>query len=224
MNVIGIICAMEKEYELLHSSLSDVLIATDNSFYARTEQDGGYALLVSKSGIGKVNAALCARQMIGADVDFIISTGVAGAADASLKVGDIVVGNSYCYSDVWCGQPNMPGQIQGLPAVFPSSFGIWMEKLPEDTVFGTIASGDWFVQSREKMESIKNFLPDVYNVVAIDMESAAIAHVCYKENMPFMSIRVISDNPLLPHQQQQYDGFWEDIAQKSFSNLCKILK
>ena len=226
MTSIGIICAMSKEYDLLMDNLYNRKKVSDNSFYGTTTSDGGKSVFVTMSGIGKVNAALCAQKMIDRGVLNIISLGVAGAADETMQVGDVVIGNSYCYHDVWCGSPNKPGQIQGLPSVFPSAFGKCLDKFTNDNHvrFGAIATGDWFVQTMEKVEEIKKFLPSTHNLQAIDMESAAIAQVCYKENIPFLSVRVISDNPLHPNQQEQYDGFWDDMAKKSFETLFKIIK
>ena len=56
------------------------------------------------------------------------------------------------------------------------------------------------------------------------MESAALAQVCYKKGIGFTSIRVISDNPLEPNQTEQYAGFWDSLAEKAFSVVCKLLE
>lgn len=225
MTTLGILCAMDKEYELMFSHMHNKRMLSKSIFCATTHKDGGKSVMVKRCGVGKVNAALSAKKMIDMGALNIISIGCAGGASESVNVGDIVVGNSYCYHDVWCGEPNKPGQIQGLPSVFPSSFGLWMEKISnnEKIKLGTIATGDWFVQSREKMEQLVGYLPSSHNVLAVDMESAAIAHVCYEENIPFMSIRVISDNPLFPEQQKQYDGFWNDMAEESFKTLFDLI-
>ena len=221
--IIGIVCAMDKEFDLIRGCLDRKHSYSDDTFSAIT--GSGRKVIVSKGGIGKVNAALCAKKLIDYGVDTIISSGVAGAAESSINVGDIVVGNSYCYHDVWCGEHNMPGQVQGLPAVYPSSFVDWIDGIPKQNVhIGMIASGDWFVQGREKMEAIKSFLPKTHNVIAVDMESAAIAQVCYKEGVKFLAIRIISDNPMRPNQQEQYEGFWSDMAKKSFDVLYSIIK
>lgn len=218
---IGVICAMQKEYELFYGMLTN-----------RSEVDescvGNIAdktVCVVVSGIGKANAAATTQRMLDRlGIDEMFSIGVAGAADPYLKPGDIVIGNSYCYHDVWCGKPNMPGQVQGLPAVFPSGFGRWIEKIDHSMYVGTIATGDRFVQTREEIEKIKNFLPASHNVIAVDMESAAIAQVCYQNEIPFTSIRIISDNPLNANQEEQYEGFWESMAEKSFEAVMRILK
>lgn len=208
---ILIVTAMDKEYELVLKAMNDGVINKRNTIY------------LMKTGIGKVNAASSLAEFLCSvdHIDRVISIGCAGAANSMLKVGDIVIGNSYCYHDVYCGEPNTNGQIQGMPAVFPSSF-MWIKDI-ERYKLGAIATGDWFVNTREKVEAILNFLPKSYNICAIDMESAAFAQVCYKKDIEFTSIRVISDNPLFSSQQKQYDTFWDDMAEKAFSELYKIL-
>ena len=218
--MIVIATAMDKEYDLIRKGLKDISIDDGENYSGHLKDQ---KVLLFKSGIGKVNAAFGLAYLLYSldNVERVISVGCAGAAVADLSVGDIVVGNSYCYHDVYCGEPHTNGQIQGMPAVFPSDFSSLNGA--EKYRLGTIATGDWFVETREKIEAIKNFLPNTYNVCAIDMESAALAQVCYKKSIPFTSIRVISDNPLLPDQDKQYKHFWDDIAHKAFEALTKLL-
>ena len=217
--MIVIATAMDKEYDLIKRRMEDISI--DGKKYTGHLKTKKVCLI--KSGIGKVNAAFGLASLLYFldNVERVISVGCAGAAVADLSVGDIVVGNSYCYHDVYCGEPNANGQVQGMPAVFPSDFSSLNEA--ERYRLGTIATGDWFVETREKVEAIKNFLPSSYNVCAIDMESAALAQVCYKKAIPFTSIRVISDNPLLPNHDKQYKHFWDYMADKAFVALFKLL-
>ena len=218
--MIVITTAMSKEHKLIKSHMSNIF-DTESSL---TGDLAGHSVALLETGIGKVNAAgeltsfLCGCSR---NIEAVIAIGCAGAADADLSVGDIVIGNSYCYHDVYCGEPNQNGQIQGMPAVFPSAFSMLTHA--ERYRLGTIVTGDWFVTTCEKIEAIKNFLPTSYNVCAIDMESAALAQVCYKQDIPFVSIRVISDNPLLPNQKEQYEGFWDDMADRAFDSLIKLL-
>lgn len=200
--MIVIVTAMDKEYNLIREWLAKANVKNT-------------ALL--KTGVGKVNAASGLSDFLSSVtsdvVTRVISVGCAGAAVAGLKPGNIVIGNSYCYHDVYCGEPNANGQIQGMPAVFPSDFS-WID-MDERFRLGTIATGDKFVTTREQVLAIKDFLPKLYNVCAIDMESAALTQVCYKKGIDFTSIRVISDNPLKPSQTEQYAGFWDNLAEKS---------
>ena len=228
---IAVLCAMEREYSLFIERMKE-RSALDEDVVTGTIEDCADKLIVARSGIGKVNAALAANRIISKyGVGCVISVGVAGGIDKSLKVGDIVIGNSYCYHDVWCGEPNKEGQVQGLPAFFPSCFGIWMEKIGTmDVKLGTIATGDWFIQTAYHVSKNLGWLPKEYNIMAVDMESAAIAQVCYISNIPFMSIRAISDIPVDPYIQnaadhkEKYEAFWDSEAGKSFDVIANILK
>ncbi len=218
--MIVLATAMDKEYSLVKGHLENVF---DTESYVSGSLAGRSVVLLN-TGIGKVNAAAALASFLrgcSKDIECVIAIGCAGAASVDLLVGDIVIGNSYCYHDVYCGGSNRNGQIQGLPAVFPSAFSLL--KHAEEYRLGTIATGDWFVTTREKTEAIKKFLSTSYNVCAIDMESAALAQVCYKQGVPFVSVRVISDNPLIPNQDEQYKGFWDDMADKAFEALIKLL-
>ena len=78
---------------------------------------------------------------------------------------------------------------------------------------GLIVTGDWFVDTKEKMRSIIGHFPEAR---AVDMESAAIAHACHINQVPFISFRVISDIPLRDTDASQYHDFWNTVAQHSF--------
>ena len=78
---------------------------------------------------------------------------------------------------------------------------------------GLTVSGEWFVNSREKMQEIMDHFPEA---TAVDMESCSIAQVCHIYHTPFVSFRVISDVPLKDHKASQYYDFWERIANGSF--------
>lgn len=219
--MIGIITAMDKEYSLIKSALSE---AKELCEYCVQGVLGQHHVVLYKSGIGKVNATLGFSELTTKfkDINKVISVGCAGAAQPDLEVGDIVVGNSYSYHDVYCGE-GANGQIQGSPAVFHSDYLDVAGKIPECKL-GMIVSGDWFVTTKEKVEEITSFLPKVYNVIAIDMESAALAHACQKRGKDFVSIRIISDNPLKPNQKKQYEGFWGDMAKEAFDVLTKCFE
>lgn len=216
--MIAILTAMHKENYLVSK---DLVESYDLGDY-RIGRFHGRQALVANTGVGKVNAAITLMNILSsAKIEKVYSIGCAGALVPTLKVGDIVIGNSYCYHDVWCGEPNMNGQVQGYPSVFPSSFADCVGRCK--CTYGTIATGDWFVTTKEKADRIINYVPSKFNVIAVDMESAALAHTCYRKNIPFVSIRVISDNPVLPNQMKQYDGFWDDMAHTSFNALTSII-
>ena len=180
-------------------------------------------VLVQKCGIGKVNAALGAQRMINEfHPDCIISSGCAGGNGDDINIQDVVVSAELCYHDVYCGtaidNTTIYGQVQGLPARYPADPYL-LRKSSELKVEGLeihpglIVTGDWFVDSREKMREIIGHFPDAK---AVDMESCAIAQTCYINKVPFISVRVISDIPLRDTDASQYHNFWDTIAEHSF--------
>lgn len=209
---IGILVAMEKEMEQLQSFFSSPDIQ------------------IRLSGIGKVNAALTCLQMIREfHPDIIISTGCAGGNGEGIHVGDVVVSTETAYHDVYCGEAmggSVYGQIQGMPPRFKSPDylvetalrlqGQTAEsgaKLPPIHP-GLIVTGDWFVDSKDKMHDILSHFPEAK---AVEMESAAIAHTCHQENVPFVSFRVVSDMPMTDEHASQYHDFWKNVSKKSFA-------
>ena len=203
---IGIIVAMDKELRQLQQLF-----------------DKGN-VLVQKCGIGKVNAALGAQRMINEfHPDCIISSGCAGGNGDDISIQDVVTGAEVSYHDVYCGEAidntTVYGQVQGMPARFKADPYL-LEKAKQLSITnhlpvhsGLIVTGDWFVDSKEKMREIVSHFPEAK---AVDMESAAIAHACYINKVPFISFRVVSDMPLRDTDASQYHDFWERIAQNSF--------
>ncbi len=179
-------------------------------------------VVVAKCGIGKVNAALGAQGMINTErPDIIISTGVAGAAQEDLCPLDVVASSGVAYHDVWCGADCEYGQVQGLPREFPADPRLVdLARRMEGVRVGLIASGDWFVDSVDKAREIRSHYP---SALAFDMESAAIAQVCWVNGCGFISFRTISDNPFSERGWEQYENFWERLSEGSMKNLEKFL-
>lgn len=215
---IGIIVAMEKELEQLLTIVEDMKKESHGGKTYATGRVGNNEVVIQQSGIGKVNAAIGAVEMLNAYTpDILVSTGVAGGADTSLEVGNVVVGNAYCYHDAYCGEECAKGQILGQPARY-----VCKEQLVDKALSlkcntkvrsGLIVSGDWFVDSCEKMRSI---LDDFAEAMAVDMESCALAQTCHIYDTPFVSFRIISDIPLKDHKAQMYFDFWKRMAEGSF--------
>jgi adenosylhomocysteine nucleosidase len=203
---IGIIVAMEKELRQLQQLF------------------GNESVRVEKCGIGKVNAALGAQRMINEyRPDVIINSGCAGGNGDDVEVMDIVVGSEVTYHDVYCGRAiddsTVYGQVQGLPARYVADPTLLAKarELPTDgrrIHSGLIVTGDWFVDSRQKMRDIVTLFPEAK---AVDMESCAIAQTCYLSHVPFISFRVVSDVPLQDTDASQYHNFWDTVADSSFS-------
>jgi len=207
---IGIIVAMDKELHQLQSLFTDGEV------------------LVQKCGIGKVNAALGAQRMINEfHPDVIISSGCAGGNGDDVHIQDVVVSSELCYHDVYCGTAidncTVYGQVQGLPARYQADSNLLSKALNSQIsaldsqlkiIPGLIVTGDWFVDSKEKMREIIGHFPEAK---AVDMESCAIAQTCYINKVPFISFRVISDIPLRDTDASQYHNFWDNVADRSFS-------
>ena len=197
---IGVIVAMDKELKQLQQ-----LFSSEN-------------IIIQKSGIGKVNAAIQAVEMIRQHKpDVIISSGCAGGNGDDINIQDVVVSSQLTYHDVYCGtaidNTTQYGQVQGLPARYEADSTLLEKALTTGAKPGLIVTGDWFVDSKEKMREIISHFPEAK---AVDMESAAIAQACYIYKVPFISFRVISDIPLRDTDASQYHDFWNTIADNSF--------
>lgn len=188
---------------------------------------GENAIVLMQCGIGKVNAAMGATTLIEHyQPDCIISTGCAGGIDSVLSVMDVVVSTELVYHDVDCGigLNCQLGQVQGLPLRFRGNMRMVetaMDLQTETRIHkGLICTGDQFITRRETLNQIKKNFPDG---LAVDMESAAIAQVCYLQKVPFVSFRIISDTPGTDGHQQQYDNFWGEMADRSFGVTKEFL-
>ena len=174
-------------------------------------------LILQKSGIATVNAAIQTVEMIRQyKPDCIISSGCAGGNGDDINVQDVVVSSELTYHDVYCGKAigdSVYGQVQGLPARYQADPYLLEKAKQTGAKPGLIVTGDWFVDSKEKMREIIGHFPEAK---AVDMESAAIAQVCHIYKVPFISFRVISDIPLRDTDASQYHNFWDTIAENSF--------
>lgn len=215
-----------------------IIIAMDIEFQRMVEILGGDVrgrvgeneVVLCHSGIGKVNAALGTMEFILKEhPDCILSTGLAGGLDADLRVRDIILASETCYHDVWCGEGNELGQVQGLPARYAANETLLqtgmrlkeMEQYSSRLKKGLLCTGDQFITNREKQRGIKDLFPAA---LAVDMESAAIAQTCYKANVPFLSIRIISDTPgFTDDHQQQWQDFLAGLCHSSFQFIRLFL-
>ena len=221
---IGIIVAMRKELDLLLPLLNDSEESRMAGFEFHRGKMGKHDVMVMQCGIGKVNAAMGTLTLINAFLpDFVINSGVAGGADSTVSVMDIVAGARVAYHDVWCGPESELGQVQGLPLYFEGAERL-LQLLPvQDNLHkGLICSGDQFIDTMESVERIKNNFSEA---LAVDMESGAIAQVCYLCKVPFLALRVISDSPGASHDNtRQYLDFWTDAPRESFTIVKDMIK
>lgn len=221
--IIGIIVAMSKELNLLLPLLENPETKAIDNFHFHTGNIGNNHIVAMQCGIGKVNAAIGTLTMIkNYNTNLIINSGVAGGADPSVNVMDIVVGSKVAYHGVYCGPENAIGAVQGLPLFYDAPQNIISKIAPSaDIHTGLICSGDQFIDTIEQVNRIKSNFPDV---LAVDMESAAIAQTCHIYGKQFLSLRVISDSPGASHNNtQQYSDFWSEAPEHTFAILHQLI-
>ncbi len=223
---IGIITAMSSEQKQLANQLENPTERKEGPFTYTEGTIKNNTIILMQCGIGKVNAAAGAVEMIrNFAPDCIISTGVAGGIDSCLNVMDVVVSSRIVYHDVWCGEGNAYGQIQGLPLYFTGNETLFQCAISLDTETaihgGLICSGDKFITDRQELETINANFPEG---LAVDMESASIAQVCHLYEVPFISFRIISDTPGAEKHLEQYKNFWGEMADRSFHVTEAFLK
>ena len=174
---IGILTAMESEHKQIASLLTDKKSVKDQFNYIVGKLEDKDVVLC-QCGIGKVNAALGAQRMINKfHPDIIISSGCAGGNGDDIQIQDVVVSAQLTYHDVYCGKAiddtTIYGQVQGLPARYETSPELLAKATTLDCGVkihpGLIVTGDWFVDSKEKMREIIAHFPEAK---AVDMDFA----------------------------------------------------
>jgi len=195
---IGIIGAMAEEIELLHKHAD---VASETTKAGITYYEGklhGRSVLFCKSGVGKVNAAVCTQILLDMGADCVLFTGVAGALDPRLNIGDIVISTSCIQHDMDCSPL---GYARGVIPYHSRSEFIADERLVElaaaasDRLFpgrslkGKVLSGDQFIASRETV----SLLHETLQGACAEMEGASVAQVCDMNDIPFVVIRSMSD-------------------------------
>lgn len=219
---IGIIVAMEKELRQLRGLLEWERVEKkgQREFYLGTI--GSNEIIMEQCGIGKVNSAVGAAEMIDKFApELVVSTGVAGGASTDLNITEVVVARECVYHDAYCGKDCEFGQLMGMPERYVSPTELIDKALSLNDLkmglpqihAGLTVSGDWFVDSKEKMSSILDRFPEA---MAVDMESCSIAQTCHIYGVPFVSFRIISDIPLKDVDAAMYFNFWERLAKGSF--------
>ena len=198
--MIGIIGAMEEEVAALKATMKVEEVLEKASMTFVKGSLCGKDVVVVRSGIGKVNAGICAQILIDMfGVDALINTGVAGSLDAAIDIGDIVISTDAVQHDMDASTFGDPvGQIPRLDTFsFPADERLVQaaklanEEVNTDihTFTGRVVSGDQFIAGEEK----KNYLIRTFDGKCAEMEGAAIAQTAYLNNIPYVIIRAISD-------------------------------
>ena len=198
--MIGIIGAMEEEVAALKEVMElQETVEQASMIFCRGILCGKEAVVV-RSGIGKVNAGICAQILIDRfHVDTLINTGIAGSLDARIDIGDMVISTDALYHDMDATKFGYPvGQVPRMETLsFPADENLVKKAVEANqkanpdihTFTGRIASGDQFVASKEiKAKIVENFHP-----MCVEMEGAGIAQAAYLNKVSYVIIRAISD-------------------------------
>lgn len=198
--MLGIIGAMDEEVDQIKEKMTEVQVKEKASMKFFRGKLSGKDVVVVRSGIGKVNAGICA-QILADDyqVDGIINTGIAGSLRAEINIGDIVISTDAVQHDMDAVAFGYPyGQIPRMEVLsFPADAALMgaaeescKAVLPELGTFkGRVASGDEFVAKKER----KDFILSEFDAYCCEMEGAAIAQAAYLNQIPFVILRAISD-------------------------------
>lgn len=221
---IGIICASDDELAPFLPIIEDCKISEKAMLKFYEGSIHGKKVVAVFSGVCKVNAAIASQILIDQfNVKIIINSGVAGGMDPKLQIFDTVISTEVCYHDVasniltefhpWLNSVFFKADSKLLE--LSKSFANEIETTG-NIYFGRMVTGETFIsdEGREKINS--KFYP-----LSVDMETGSIAHVCYVNNIPFISIRTITDTAT--HSGNKY--FEENCIKASIiaKNIVEVL-
>ena len=198
---LGIIGAMDIEVAALKENMRELTVHSRTGMTFYEGRLCGLDAVVVQCGVGKVNAAMCTQILCDLfAVTHVVNTGVAGSLDARLDIGDLVIGRDAMYHDFDCHVINenyCVGQVPGMAVLaYPAdemlvscAYDAAESVNPGHTTIGRVASGDQFVCSKDQKAAI------ISNTGAMctEMEGAAIAHTAWRNGVPFVVVRAISD-------------------------------
>ena len=225
---IGIIGAMDEEVALLLDQMTEKQEQTvANCLFVQGElQDKSVVLL--KSGIGKVNAAMATTIMHERFAPtHVINTGSAGGFASNLEVGDIVISTEVVHHDVDVTAFNYSyGQVPGLPPMYKADKTLVekavaaVKNMDINCEQGIIATGDSFMEDPERVAFVHEKFP---TMLASEMEAAAVAQVCHQYNKPFVIIRALSDIAG-KKSSISFDQFLETAAKNAAQLIIAVVK
>ncbi len=226
---VGIIGAMQEEIELLLAQLNNRQSEKHAGITYHRGEFQGKKVVLTRSGVGKVNAAVCTQILIdrfGADA--IVFTGVAGAVDPQLNIGDIVISTSSLQHDVDVTALGFPrGKIPYQDvSEYPSDVGLielaeeaGRKVYPGRCYTGKVLSGDQFVADR----AIVKELYEELGGACTEMEGASVAQVCFMNDIPHVIIRSMSDKAD-GSAHVNFEEFTVEAANRSFAIVKEMVK
>ncbi|QKY69531.1 5'-methylthioadenosine/S-adenosylhomocysteine nucleosidase [Lentibacillus sp. CBA3610] len=225
---LGIIGAMDEEIALLQENMTNIEESKVANCIFLQGNLLGYDVVLLKSGIGKVNAAMATavlHERFGPSS--IINTGSAGGFKDDLNVGDIVISTHVVHHDVDVTAFGYAyGQIPDMPAMYVANTDLVakakqaIKQLDVHFSEGIIATADSFMEDHATVEAVRTKFP---TMIAAEMEAAAIAQVCYQYGTPFVVIRALSD---IAGKQSSvsFDEFLETAAENAANLIMEFVK
>ena len=229
MTKLGIIGAMQVEVEILLSRMENQKVRTiaGSAFYEGTLE--GLSAVVVQCGVGKVNAAICAQILCDCfGITHLVNTGIAGSLSAQLDIGDLVVSTDAMYHDFDCVNFGYEfGRVPGMDAVSFAADPTLIEYAltaaeqvnPGHCRTGRIASGDQFVADKALKEQIIARTQGL----CTEMEGAAIAQTAFRNGLPFVILRAISDKAD-DSAEMDYPTFERIAAHRCAQVTCHLAK
>lgn len=225
---VAVIGAMEEEVERLREEITSAKTTVIATIEFIEGVIGNHEVVLVKSGIGKVNAAMATTLLLETfKPDFVLNTGSAGGFLQSLEVGAVVISDEVRHHDVDVTAFGYKhGQVPNLPAAFIADEklkNIAIEAVKEigehDHAIGLIASGDSFMSDPIHVDSVRSLFP---TMIAAEMEAAAVAQVCHQFQTPFVVIRALSDIAG-KESSVSFDEFLPVAAQHSTQIVLRVL-
>ena len=230
---IAIIGAMDCEISEITANLKNVRLRNEDNFKYTKGKLGKYNIIVSKSGVGKVNAGITTQYIIDKfHPKYIINIGVAGSLDDKIGLGDIFIVDKAIQHDFdvsvfgYAKGYMSTGKNPDKPTIYftdKTLTEIYKEKIEgnaniKKVYIGTIATGDCFVSDLKQ----KNIIKDTFGAKTVDMESAAIAQTAERNNVPIVVIKNISD--LKNDNLKNYEHNEEFYAKELAHTITEVLK
>ena len=196
---LGIIGAMKIEVDTLKENMQGKVVTWRTGMEFCEGTLNGCPAVVVQCGVGKVNAALCVQILCDCfGVTHLVNTGIAGSLNNELDIGDLVVSKDAMYHDFDCGGFGYPhGKVPGMDVIaFPADETMMHYALtageqvhPGHIKVGRVATGDQFICDK----TVKNTIIQNTQALCTEMEGGAIAQAAYRNEVPFVIIRAISD-------------------------------
>ena len=193
---VGIICAGDSELEPFLNHIHNCHITEKAMLKFYEGEINNIPVVVLYSGVCKVNAAVAAQILIDSySVDIIISAGTAGGMEKTIKIFDTVISTQLAYHDV--ADDILVEFHPWLPSIYFNADEkllaatkkiVQNQAVNHPVIFGKMVTGESFID-----KNMREIINKKYAPLSVDMESASIAHVCYVNNIPFISIRTFTD-------------------------------